>query len=504
MFSLVFVPTSFSISRTTYQRLGQVLLVIALAYLPLFWLLTGHPVQQWDEARTGLNGLNILRNHEWLVMRDGLQLPDLWNCKPPLWPWLLAVSFKLLGPTELGLRLPAALAALATALVVYQAGRRWLGSWEGGLLAALILLTSAGYVQEHVTRTGDFDALLTLWTTLGALSWLRYLAEGRSLHAWQAGLFFFLAAFTKGVAGLLFGPGLLLATFALGQGQRLRRPAPWLAVLALLAGMATWYAVREHAAPGYLQAVWEFELGGPALNQLEGHTTNVYWYLTNLVEVKFMYWLVPALLAGLLGWQLPAGSSGRLLARFVGCLAGTLMVILAFTQTRLPWYDAPMYPLLALLTASGLLQMARAVAAQQHWRPGPAARLAAVALLVALPYWAQCRALARFFDRRYEVPSLRVGNHLRHQAAARPEVRSYYLAEDSIFNDSPVFYKLALERKAGHRIVRVPPKKINETPTGQLVVVCGAALRRAWEREYRTSLVLETDSCVTLRLEARQ
>ena len=109
---------------------------MAVAYMPLFWLVGSHPVQQWDEARTGLNGLNILRNHEWLVMRDGLQLPDLWNCKPPLWPWLLAISFKLLGPTELGLRLPAALAALATTLVVYRAGCRWLGSWEGGLLAA--------------------------------------------------------------------------------------------------------------------------------------------------------------------------------------------------------------------------------------------------------------------------------------------------------------------------------------------------------------------------------
>ena len=62
---------------------------------------------------------------------------------------------------------------------------------------------------------------------------------------------------------------------------------------------------------------------------------------------------------------------------------------------------------------------------------------------MALPYWAQCRTLARFFDRRYDVPSLLVGNHLRHQAAALPAVRRYYLAEDSTFNDSPVFYKAA-------------------------------------------------------------
>ncbi|GAA3981324.1 ArnT family glycosyltransferase [Hymenobacter antarcticus] len=492
-------------SRALYGRIGLVLLVVALAYLPLFWLLTSHPVQQWDEARTGLNGLNIVRNHEWLIMRDGDQLPDLWNCKPPLWPWLLSLSFRLLGPGELGLRLPAALAALATVLAVFQAGRRWLGGWEGGLLAALILLTSGGYISLHVTRTGDFDAFLTLWTTLGTLAWLRYLAEGRPRHAWQAGAFFFLAAFTKGVAGMLFGPGLVLATFALGQGQRLRRPAPWLALLGLVAGMATWYVVREHAGPGYLQAVWDFELGGPAANQLEGHLTEWWYYVVNWMETKFMYWLVPALLGGLLGWRLPAGSPGRYLARLVVCVAGTFMLVLALTQTKLPWYDAPMYPLLALLAASGLLQMARAVAAQQHWRPGPAGRLAALALIAALPYWAQCRALARVYDARYNVPALRLGTHLRHQAQAVPTLRAYLLAGDTTFNDSPVFYRMAAEMRFGHRIRRVPPAAIHDSAgVGERVVVCGAALRHRWEQEYRTRVELQTDSCVTLRLEARR
>lgn len=494
----------FPISRATFWRIVQLLVVAVLAYMPLFWLLGSHPVQQWDEARTGLNGLNILRNQEWLVMRDGEHLPDLWNCKPPLWPWLLALSFKLLGPNELGLRIPAALAALATTVVVFQAGRRWIGSWEGGLLATLILLTSAGYVQEHVTRTGDFDALLTLWTTLGALSWLRYLTAGRNRHAWLTGLFFFLAAFTKGVAGLLFGPGLLLATFALHQGQRLRRPAPWLAVLGLLAGMATWYAVREYAAPGYLQAVWEYELGGPALSQVEGHHTEVYWYLTNLMEAKFTFWLVPALLAGLLGWRLPAGTKSWYLARFAVCLAGSFMLVLAFTQTRLPWYDAPMYPLLALLTASGLVHMARAVAAAHQLRPGMAARLWVLAAVVALPYWAQCRTLSRFYAKRYDAPSLRFGNHLRHQAQSRPELQEYYLGIDGTFNDSPGFYRTAMEMQARHWITPVPPWKIQETAAGRVVVVCGARTRRVWEKWYRTRLLLQSDSCVTLRLEARR
>jgi 4-amino-4-deoxy-L-arabinose transferase-like glycosyltransferase len=470
----------------------------------LFWLLTSHPIQQWDEARTGLNGLNILRNHEWIIMREGGQQPDLWNCKPPLWPWLLSLSFRWVGFNELGLRLPSALAALATTVVIYQAGRRWLGSWEGGLLAAIILLTSAGYVSLHVTRTGDFDTLLTLWTTLGSLAWLRYLTDGRNRHAWQAGGFFFLAAFTKGVAGLLFGPGLLLATFALGQGQRLRRPAPWLAILALLLGMATWYLVREHAEPGYLQAVWDYELGGPALNQLEGHLTPPYWYLINFFEAKFPFWLVPLLLGALLGWRAAPGSSERQLARFVGCVAGSFLLLLSLTQTRLPWYDAPMYPLLALLAAGGVQQMARAVAAQQQWQHGRAARLGALALVVMLPYWAQCRNVVRIYDARYHDPSLRLGHHLRHQTEVDPELREYYVASDGAFNDSPVFYQLAAEMQYSHYIRRVAPNEVSDTEADHIVVVCGAATRRIWERQYHTSLILQTDSCVTLRLDSRR
>ncbi|MDO7850086.1 ArnT family glycosyltransferase [Hymenobacter convexus] len=480
------------------------LLVAVLAYLPLFWLLASHPVQPWDEARTGINAINILRNHDWLVLRDAFQQPDLWNCKPPLWPWLLALSFKLLGPTELGLRLPAALAGLATALVVYRAGRRWLGGWEGGVLAALVLLTSAGYVGYHVARSGDFDALLTLWTTCGTLAWLRYLAEGRDRHAWLTGLFFLLAAFTKGVAGLMFGPGLVLATFALGQGQRLRRPAPWLALLPLVLGLGTWYVLREHILPGYWQAVWDYELGGPAGSQLEGHKSRFYYYLAGLTETKFIFWVVPAVLGGLLGWWLPTENRVRWLVRLAVCVAGTFLLILALTQTRLPWYDAPVFPVLALLAAAGLLPAARAVAAQQGWRPGPVARLGALALVLALPYWALCRTLVRTYDARYQQVAQQVGHHIRQQARARPEVQDYYFGTPGEYSESLLFYQAAAELQFGHRITAVPPWELLKTTAGREVVVCGKATRRAWENYYRTSVVLETDSCVTLRLEARR
>ncbi|MBD2714092.1 glycosyltransferase family 39 protein [Microvirga sp. STR05] len=493
----------FSVSRAQWRRLGLLLLVVALSFLPLFWLLDSHPIQQYDEARTGINGLNILRNHEWLVLRDGSMKPDLWNCKPPLWPWLLALSFKLVGYSELGLRLPSALAALATVLVVYYAGLRWLGGWEGGLLAALVLLTSPGYVSLHVTRTGDFDTLLTLWVTLGSLSWLRYLVDGQNRHAWLTGLFFFLATFTKGIAGLMFGPGLVLAVLATGQLRRLRRPAPWLALLALAVGIGLWYVVRESAEPGYLAAVWAYEIGGPSATEMEGHHYSFYWYITSLMEDKFTFWLVPALLGGVLGWRLAPGSRSWWLTRLTVCVAVCFLLVLAITRTKLPWYDAPVYPILALLTASGLLQMARAVAAQQHWRPGTLARAGVLALVVALPYWAQCRALVRTYDDRHQVPSLLFGKHIRQQVRLEPALKEYLLGTDGQFNDSPIFYQQAAALAYGHTSQITPPWRIAEyARPGQYVVVCGRKNRRIWERSFRTVVLLETDSCATLFLGA--
>ncbi|SMB80578.1 glycosyl transferase family 39 [Hymenobacter roseosalivarius DSM 11622] len=281
--------------------LARLLLVLAVAALPLFWLLAVLPAQQWDEARTGLNALEILRSNNWLVLTHEGE-PDLWNSKLPLAPWLMALSFRLLGPTELALRLPSALAALATVLVVYFAGSRWLGSWRAGLLAGLILLTTPGYVRLHVARTGDFDALLTLWTTLGTLRWLAYLATGRARHAWGTGVAFALAVLTKGIAGLLFGPGIVVATLLTGQARRLRHLAPWGALSLILGTGLTWYTVRELAAPGYLAGVWQYEVGGPAGEALEGHGHPFLWYVSKLADTRFSAWLSAALAGVGLGW----------------------------------------------------------------------------------------------------------------------------------------------------------------------------------------------------------
>ncbi|MBC6606034.1 glycosyltransferase family 39 protein [Hymenobacter sp. BT188] len=496
------MPRSHSAPTLTHH-LARVLLVLAASALPLFWLLGSLPAQQWDEARTGLNALEILRSNNWLVLTHRGE-PDLWNGKPPLAPWLMALSFKLLGPTEVALRLPSALAALATVLVVYFAGSRWLGSWRAGLLAALVLLTTQGYVTLHVSRTGDFDALLTLWTTLGTLSWLAYLATGRPRHAWGTGAAFALAVLTKGIAGLLFGPGIILATLLTGQLSRLRKFAPWGAFLLILGVGITWYTVRELAAPGYLAGVWQYEVGGPAGEALEGHSHPFYWYLSKLAETKFQAWLVVALIGMGMGWWMPRHSRGWWLSRVLGTVAVVFLLVISTVKTQLLWYDAPVYPLLALLAAGGLVWTGRAVAAHYRRSPSPTARLAAVLLVASLPYGVQLLLIRHSTDMALRNSSLLYGRHLRAQAKQLPHLHEYILGDDGIFNDSPEFYMAAITAQYGHRITRVGAWQVGWAIPPRVVVTCGAKARATWQQYYQTRVLFSTDSCVTFRLEARR
>ncbi|GAA4379140.1 hypothetical protein GCM10023186_16380 [Hymenobacter koreensis] len=475
-------------------------LLLLLAFIPLFWLLGSLPAQQWDESRTGLNAMGIWQHREWLVLRHNGQ-PDLWNGKPPLWPWILALSFRTIGFTELGLRLPAALAALATVLVVFRAGRHWLGSWPAGLLAALVLLTSQGYVTLHVSRTGDYDALLTLWTTLGALNWLAYLCTGRSRWAWTTGLCFALAVFTKGIAGALFAPGLLLATALLGQWPRLRRPAPWLAAGLVLATMAAWYSIREAAAPGYLAGVWAYEVGGPATTQLEKHYHPLEWYISLLAEHKFTAWLLAALVGWLIGAASPRGSRMWWLSRYTAVVVGCYLLVISLVQTKLGWYDAQAYPLLALQAAGGLTWAGQLISRQLQRRPEFGLQVGAVLLIAAFPYLAQWQHIRGLHQRRFDNAQLLYGRHLQEQLRQRPELQSYTLVTDGDYNDSPLFYATAASLTHGHKVrVFAPWQPEWGNQPWQVVVACGNKATRTVMQRPNTEILVRTDSCLTVIL----
>src|SRR4051812_30737006 len=228
------------------------LIVLATAcWFVFFYRLSAQPMQVWDEIRLADNAIEMVETGDLLVTRyDGK--PEVWNTKPPLQIWLEALSVKLLGIQSLAFRLPSALAALATVLLLFVFARRELANLWWALLTALVLLTSTEFVLTHVARNGEYDALLVLCLLASSIAWFRYVWRPDQHHwLWLTALFVVFGVYTKGVQGLLLLPGMLLYVVAVRRFRvAFSQRALYAAAAAGVACIAAYYGVREHLQPG--------------------------------------------------------------------------------------------------------------------------------------------------------------------------------------------------------------------------------------------------------------
>ena len=401
----------------------------------------------------------MLGDHQWLVTHYRGQ-PDLWNTKPPLLVWLQALSLHTFGYSEWAFRLPSALAALALVVLVAAFARRWLGGPLAGLLAGLALLSSKGFVAQHVARTGDYETLLLFFATAQVLAAFVWLQTQRPRYLLLLGAAVGLAVLTKSVAGAFVLPGIALEIVRRGRlPALLRQPATWGAAVLAVGLPALWYLAREHAAPGYWHAVWVNELGGRLTGPLDQHTGPWYTYLTSFVSQQFLLWTP---WVGAAAWALARRPATRPARRFLTLAAwsgGALLVVISGSSTKLPWYDAPLYPLLALVLGSGLAVLARRVAATgtapaaRKWRGALLVVLAVVPSAIALQ-----RRLAKENARRYAEAGLTYGRFLRNPAATPATATRYTAlhqgptAATRRYNAALEFYALAFRHE--HPAVR--------------------------------------------------
>src|SRR5262245_54445635 len=232
------------------------------AALFLFGDLGRFPIVMWDESRLAVNALEMTQQGMSLVTTYGFE-PDLWNTKPPLQIWLMALALKTFSSAEFALRTPSALAALLTVILTAAFTWRLARSGFAALVAAALLISSPGYYGPHVAMTGDYDALLVLFTTAYLmLSFvIAHRAASRSVVLFVLmGICIAGAVLTKSVAGLMPGFGIVIYLTLVRRWRRILTP-PGVAMGALvtIVPIAGFYLSRELASPGFLEAVWQNE-----------------------------------------------------------------------------------------------------------------------------------------------------------------------------------------------------------------------------------------------------
>lgn len=186
-----------------WSDLGWIALFVALLIGAGYGLRDPWPA---DEPRFASLARDMVASGNWLIPRVG---GDLYQDKPPLFFWLLALSYSIFGSVRASFLLPSLLAAFATCVLVYDLARRLHGR-AAGLAAALTLACTLQFVQTM--RGAQIDPTLLALCTLSLWALGRHLLLG---PAW--GLCFLggvaagLGVITKGVG---FLPLLLLAVFA--------------------------------------------------------------------------------------------------------------------------------------------------------------------------------------------------------------------------------------------------------------------------------------------------
>jgi 4-amino-4-deoxy-L-arabinose transferase-like glycosyltransferase len=170
----------------------QQLLVVTVAALVLLANLGSATLFDEDEPKNAACGAEMFARGDWIVPTFNHELR---TDKPVLLYWLMLTSYHALGVNELAARLPSALLAVGSVLLVYHLGRL-LYRPQAGLWAAIILATSLMF--DVVGRASTPDSTLIFFITAGALvfvhgvagsaGWLSIAGDGVAAAEHTAGL----------------------------------------------------------------------------------------------------------------------------------------------------------------------------------------------------------------------------------------------------------------------------------------------------------------------------
>jgi 4-amino-4-deoxy-L-arabinose transferase-like glycosyltransferase len=353
-------------------------LLAALVFLPG---LGRRDVWNPDEARYAEVAREMRDAGSWAIpLLNG----QVYTQKPPLLFWSIAAFGALRGGIdETAARLPSALSAIGTVLLVFALGRR-LFDRRAAFLAALVFGTSLKILWQG--RFGQIDMLLTFLVTLGVWFWVRAQTEERRALSLLFYLCAGLATLAKGPVGLL-PPLLSIVAFLLLERDRegLRRLRVPLGLLVWLAVVLAWLIPAYFAGgESYFRQI-AFKQTVTRYANPWHHFAPWYYYLT-VLPANFFPWSFFLPSAVLVAWKRATDLDPKVKRglRFALCWVVVTIVFFSLSPAKRDVYILTMFPGLALFTGAALSHLAGSWPRDRKWLTVPFGLVAALfALIVA-------------------------------------------------------------------------------------------------------------------------
>lgn len=332
------------------EKLPLLLLVLLLLGAGLRCFHQFHPgIATGDEALTALRAMGLMeQGRGWTPYWNGE--PDVH--KPPLYYWLVAAGYRILGVGEWALRLPSMAMFLGVLVLAYALGRRVFDPWTG-LVAALLAARHPTLASQSCV--GMMDTTMIAFSLCAAWFLLRAEERPRCFLGW--GLCCGLALLTKGEGAVPILPASLLYLLALRR-KAFRDPRLYvgLCLAAVVAG--AWFGS---------QFVLHTDIFlKPHFEDMVGYRLKHSWRDTALYLKSLRYlwasWggLAPFLAAApFLAWFLPGTKAGRREAVLVALVGLVPLAMVSTVRQQMPWYMLPAVVPMALFAARiavGLVQ----------------------------------------------------------------------------------------------------------------------------------------------------
>jgi 4-amino-4-deoxy-L-arabinose transferase-like glycosyltransferase len=318
-----------------------------------------------DEPRFAQVAREMVESGQWLFpTRGGEPYPD----KPPVFMWLSALAFTLIGDLKLSFLLPSALASMGTLLLVHDIGRR-LWNREVALAAVLVLVLTPQFLLQG--KAAQIDALVCFWITLGCYGLLRHFFTGPHwgwyFTAWAS---MALGIMTKGVGFLPLLMLLPLAVWvknpAVGEAKvwrwTLASGLPvMLAVIALWLGPMLWQ-VHSHGTAemiAYRDNILFRQTGERFVNAWH-HVKPWHYFFTQAIPT--VWFPLPLLLMVFFKPLLALLREDRR-ARVLLAWVGLVLLFFSISSGKREVYMFPALPMLALVVGVLWLRVREGVAA---------------------------------------------------------------------------------------------------------------------------------------------
>ena len=317
------------------NKLFHLILVILISSAILFPEIGYMSLWDRDEACNSECAREMLVKRSFIVPYLNWELR---TDKPPMEYWCMMVSYKIFGVNEFSARFPSVVAGIATAVVTYFLGECILNG--AGILAALILILSFHF--PIIAKAATPDSLLLFFISFSLYAFIR------ESEFWGF-VFMGLATLTKGPVGFVIPLGVKF--FYDLFNKRIYRPKKISVAIFLLIALPWYLAVDLKTHYRFSKGFIMYHNVTRFLKPIGGHKGPAFYYIL-VIMLAFLPWLWPLYKGLKQCFHRSLEEKENWL--FLYCWILFPLVVFSIARTKLPNYIAPVYPAIAVVSASYL------------------------------------------------------------------------------------------------------------------------------------------------------